>query len=410
MRHRSSPAILAAAFVLGCSNRTTPDPPPVPLIRALDVPAQSGSGEANLTTGRDGRLILSWLEPQTDARQALKYATRAAGGAWSAPRTIAEGDKWFVNWADFPSVASLSDGTLFAHWLQKSGNEKYAYDVKVSSSRDGDTWSAPVTPHRDGTPTEHGFVSMTPWDARSIGLVWLDGRRTAEGSGHEKMPSDAAMSLVHTTLAADGALGEETVLDARVCDCCQTDAVRAGDTTLVVYRDRSDKEIRDMSVVRWSSGRWSEPRSVARDDWEINGCPVNGPAIAARARQVAVAWFTAPNDRPRVRVAFSSNLGDTFGAPITVDDGKPIGRVDIALLPEAAVVSWLEETTTGADLRVRRIGFDGQRGSAITIAGSGVARSTGFPRMVESNGEIVLVWRDADEAPKLHSAIVTGLR
>ena len=151
---------------------------------------------------------------------------------------------------------------------------------------------------------------MTPWGAREMGLVWLDGRA-------------AAMSLVHTTLDAEGRLGPETALDARVCDCCQTDAAVADGATVVVYRDRSDTEVRDMSVVRFAGGRWSEPRPVAHDGWEIDGCPVNGPAIAAAGRRVAVAWFTAANDKSQVKVAFSSDSGETFGAPIAVDDGRP---------------------------------------------------------------------------------------
>ena len=148
-----------------------------------------------------------------------------------------------------------------------------------------------------------------------MGLVWLDGRKTAGATQAGHGDALAAMSLVHSTLDARGPAGPETVLDGRVCDCCQTDAARADGATVVVYRDRSDKEVRDMSVVRFADGRWSEPRALARDGWEINGCPVNGPAIAAGGAAVAVAWFTAADERPRVSVVFSADAGATFGAP-----------------------------------------------------------------------------------------------
>jgi hypothetical protein len=45
---------------------------------------------------------------------------------------------------------------------------------------------------------------------------------------------------------------------------------------------------------------------VHSDNWKIDACPVNGPAIAATGRRVAVAWFTAANDTARVKLAFSS--------------------------------------------------------------------------------------------------------
>ena len=377
-------------------------------VRPLDAPAAAGSGEPNLAVAPVGRVLLSWIEPAGDAGHRLRYAARPRGGAWSGAETIAQGRDWFVNWADFPSLAVLPDGTLFAHWLAKSGPGAYAYDVRVTASRDaGKSWSPPVVPHRDGTPTEHGFVSMSPWDPRTVGLVWLDGRKTA-GASHEGHGQGAAeMSLVHSTLDGDGRLGPETILDPRVCDCCQTDAALTEGGTVVVYRDRSDTEVRDMSVVRFAGGRWSEPRTVARDGWEINGCPVNGPAIAAAGRNVAVAWFTAAGEKPRVAVAFSSDSAETFGAPIVVNDGRPIGRVDVVLAEGVALVSWLEQTRKGTELRVRRVSPDGTRGEALTVAESSAARSSGFPRMVESAGEVVLAWRDAAEPPKVRTAIVT---
>lgn len=303
--------------------------------RELDCPAAAGSGEPNLTVGPDGRVLLSWIEPVGGKGHRLRYAERRKGATWSQPLTIAEGDNWFVNWADFPSVALLPDGTMFAHWLAKSGPGPYAYDVQVTVSRDGGkSWAPPVAPHQDGTKTEHGFVSMTPWGADAMGLIWLDGRKTAGTApgGHDGHGAlQAEMSLVHGTVDRDGRAGMESVLDARVCDCCQTDAVRADGATVIAYRDRSEKEVRDVSLVRFSDGRWSEPVPLSHDNWEINGCPVNGPAIAAAGRRVTAAWFTSPEGKSRVKVAFSSDSGATFGTPIVVDDGRPVGRVDVVL-------------------------------------------------------------------------------
>jgi hypothetical protein len=215
------------------------------------------------------------------------------------------------------------------------------------------------------------------------------------------------MSLMHTTLDGDGRLGPETVLDDRVCDCCQTDTVRADDATVVVYRDRSDKEIRDMSVVRFVDGRWSAPQPLARDGWEINGCPVNGPAIAAAGSNVCVVWFTAAGGTPRVKAAFSADAGASFGSPVVVDDGRPLGRVDVVVLDDGgALVTWLEQTEKGTVLRARRIAPDATRGKALTIADSSAARSSGFPRMVRSQDEVTTAWRDAADPPRVRTAAI----
>ena len=155
-----------------------------------------------------------------------------------------------------------------------------------------------MVPHRDGTQTEHGFVSMTPWSDEQIGIVWLDGRKTA-GAGHGAHgDAGAEMSLVHTTLDGDGRLGAETVLDGRVCDCCQTDATRAGarwSPPIAIARTRTCGTF-PSSASPTAVGL--PPRTLAADGWEINGCPVNGPAVAADGAKVAVAWFTAAGDRP----------------------------------------------------------------------------------------------------------------
>jgi hypothetical protein len=197
------------------------------------------------------------------------------------------------------------------------------------------------------------------------------------------------------------------VLDPRVCDCCQTSAARARDALVVAYRDRSAAEVRDVATVRYAGGRWSEPAIVAADGWVINGCPVNGPAVAADGARVAVAWFSAPGDQGRVQVAFSSDSGASYAAPVRVDDGRPIGRVDVVLLASGdALVSWIEQAAPGAEVRLRTVSPSGRRGPALTVAPSSEARSSGFPRMERAGPEVVLAWRDAADPPRVRSGTI----
>jgi len=129
-------------------------------VRELPAPAGQGSGQPNLAVAPDGRVYLSWIERLGEGRFSLRFATREGDG-WSTPKVIAEGSNWFVNWADFPSMIALPDGSLAAHWLVKSGQGTYEYDVTISRSfDDGKTWSNPFVPHRDGAKAEHGFVSL----------------------------------------------------------------------------------------------------------------------------------------------------------------------------------------------------------------------------------------------------------
>src|SRR5262245_30218044 len=330
-------------------------------VHELPSPAGTGSGQPNLAVSPDGRVYLSWIERLGEGRCSLRFATLEKDG-WSTARVIAEGSNWFVNWADFPSMVALPDGTLAAHWLVKSAPETFDYDVNISRSFDGGkTWGKPFVPHRDGVKAEHGFVSMFAAKDGSLAAVWLDGREMkanpndAHGHGHGNM------TLRYVKIKRDGALVDDAGLDTRVCECCQTSAAMTADGPVVVYRDRSEQEIRDISIVRLRDGKWGQPRSVFEDNWKINGCPVNGPSVAAAGRRVAVAWFTGVNNKPQVKLAFSEDAGASFGGPVTVDDGNPAGRVETLLLDDGgAMVCWLEKAPGGGAVRVRRVGRDGK--------------------------------------------------
>ena len=397
---RVSSTALACAALAVCGRGEVADQPRLGEVRAMVSPAAPGSGEPNLAVGADGRVYLSWIEPGPDSTYALKYAVMEGDTAWSAPRVVASGPAWFVNWADFPSLVVMEGGRMAAHWLQKSGDDRYAYDVRIAQSTDGGaTWSQGVVPHRDGVAAEHGFVSMWP-AGDSLAAVWLDGRKYAAGEGGA--PPSEEMMLVSTTLAPDGTMGPERRLDERICDCCQTSAALTADGPLVVYRDRSsgasEDEVRDVYVVRQVNGAWTAPKPVHADGWKMPACPVNGPAVAADGRRVAVAWFTGAGDTARVRLAFSDDAGDTFSAPVRVDGGNPVGRVDVELVDGGALVSWLESAgPERAEVRARFVSREGGLGEPGTVAATSGQRASGFPRMAKGGGGVVFAWTEPGE-------------
>lgn len=358
-------------------------------VSEIESPAGSGSAQPSLAAGADGRVYLTWHEPAGDSAAVLRMAVLDEE-TWSAPITIAAGRDFIVNWADFPSLTPLGGDSLAAHWLEREGADTYAYGVRIAFSGDGGrTWSEPMRPHRDSTETEHGFVTMLP--ARgAVRAVWLDGRNYA--NERQEMTLRAA-------LVAPAGLADEVVIDERICDCCQTDAAATANGSIVVYRDRTGGEIRDIAYVREVGGQWTAPAIVHEDGWHLNGCPVNGPAVAAHEDAVAVAWFTAARDTARVNLAFASDAGGSgFGPPVRVDDGNPEGRVDLVMVDGGrALVSWIEKSGEAAALRLRVVSPAGEPGATAQIAGVSAARSSGFPRMVRvGDRSAVVAWTDVD--------------
>lgn len=346
---------------------------------------------------------MSWMQ-KNESGATLLYS-HYRDGRWAEAQTVTEGVEMFVNWADMPSVQPMGGGRLSAHWLEKSADLTYAYDVVfVQSGDNGATWTSPIRPHDDGTPTEHGFVSMFA-DGDRTGLVWLDGRKMVnEATGD---PTATGMTLRAASIDSRSGIHNEHVVDELICDCCQTDIAMAASGPVAVYRDRSTREIRDITVTRMIDGTWQTGERINADDWEIPGCPVNGPSIVADGNFVAVAWFTGAGGRPVVKLAMSTDSGTSFSAPIEVADGRVQGRVGIAYLGDGDVaVSWLQ---SGADenheVLVQRYKADGTPGEARLVTGNAGAFSV--PQIARFGDDLVFAWTTTENsANHLRSARV----
>jgi hypothetical protein len=379
------------AFLVSCNSKPANEEVDIkrsPL--AIDSPVDSASAEPYLFTDKNGIVYLSWVTKEGQ-NSSLKYSS-LQNEKWSEPSIIASGNDWFVNWADYPVIATDGSNNLLSHFLQKSENGTYTYDVKLITSNDqGKSWSAPAILHDDGKKAEHGFVSIVPYGENYF-ICWLDGRNAAmEGVDRHHGGHHGQMTIRAAIVDKSGKKVSEWELDNRVCDCCQTSAAITENGPVVVYRDRSDNEIRDISIVRFINGQWTAPKTVSADNWKIEGCPVNGPRITAIGNNLAVAWFSSPDKNATVNVAFSRDGGDTFSDPVKVNDDKTIGRVDIEWINgEAAMVSWME----GAVIKAAKVYNDGKKDSSFVVASTSESRSSGFPQMTRTGNSIIFAWTD----------------
>jgi len=374
-------------------------------VEEMKSPAGPNSSGAFMHKANDGNVYLSWMEADGRNNTSL-YFSILKHGEWSDAIQIASGKNWFVNYADFPSISTFGNNSLAAHNLQETPGSDFSYDVNLRLSNDGgSTWTSPFTPHRDNTPTEHGFVRMLPYEDNLL-VVWLDGRNYSDDIVNN-IPASEEMTLRSAVISKDGIISNEFLLDDRTCSCCQTDAAQTGDGAIVVYRDRTKNEIRNMSYVRFINGKWTEPKVLFDDDWMIPGCPVNGPAIDAKGSLVAVTWFTVSNDIPRTKFAFSENSGETFSEPILVSEGNTRGNVDVVLLNDgSAMVSWVERVNKITTLKIRRILRDGSVNEPITIARMDKKYIDGFPKMVLSNETLFFAWTEVGKRRDVKTAFL----
>jgi hypothetical protein len=395
-------SVLAWAVVAACA--PTPETA-TPGASALASPAGPFSGEPFLHTDARDRVHMTWIEKTSDSTHAVRYA-RLDGDAWTPPSTVTERGDFFVNWADFPAVTTTTSGRLFVHWLQRSGKGRYAYDIRFAQSPDeGHSWHGGEILHRDGREAEHGFVALWSAPGDSVGAAWLDGR--AMGGDHDGEPR-GAMQVMSTVTSATGERPAERPLDSRTCECCQVNAALAARGPVVVYRDRSKSEIRDIAIVRYVDGAWTSPVIVHNDGWQVAACPVNGPAVAANGDTVAVAWFTGAQDTARVRLAWSTDGGASFHAPVRADEGAPAGRVDLELLSDGtAALSWLERVdSTSARVLLRRVTPSGKLLAPVVVATTNGSRASGFPKITRRSSDLVAAWTMPGDTARIHMARV----
>jgi hypothetical protein len=383
-------AVVASVAIAGAAC-TRPAPPWPISPTSVAAPAGTNSSEPQLTVSDSG-VILSWIEQSGRSTSTLKFAERTSSG-WTAPKTVASGDQWFLSYADPPHVFRRPDGTLLANWIVATDPILEGSDLNLSYSKDnGTTWAPAVLPHHDSSMGQHEFPAFFELPGNGLGVVWLDGRAVAD---YPNTPDQAPMSLRYAAFDAAWKQVADTTVDARTCDCCSTTAVVTADGVLTAYRDRSDKEIRDIAVSRLENGTWTPPAIVHDDHFEIFECPVNGPMLSARGREVVLAWFTIKDGEGVAWAAFSHDSGRTWGVPVRIDDRSSLGRVDVELLDDgSALATWVELVDKRGEFRVRRIEPSGTRSEHVTISPVSGGVSSGFPRLARQGKDLVFAWTE----------------
>jgi|TARA_B100000959_G_scaffold162649_1_gene170389 hypothetical protein len=392
-------------FANSCNNRN--------YIKFVEINFSEESSEPNLHTSNSGEIYLSYISSNLNSNESKLFYSLFdfSNDSWGKSNLITKSSKMFVNWADFPKITADELNGISAHYLEMSSEEKFSYDIKVVNSKNkGNTWSIPLKLHNDSTKTEHGFVSTININNRFLS-TYLDGRQNELSKNDKSIKPQ--MTLRGTSYNIDGEILEDQLIDNRVCDCCQTDlAITKNGRSIVVYRDRSINEVRDIYYSYKDENTWSIPLSIFNDNWEIPGCPVNGPAISTFNNTSAVVWYTFSNNNNQLKVAFSNDISNGFDTPIIVNTNDPIGRVDIELLDQnTALISYIDIIDGGAYIKLQMITSDRNQNKLLVIDESSENRSSGFPVITldKEKNKTIIAWTENKEKFKIKTALVDNL-
>lgn len=300
----------------------------------VDNPSEAGASAASFHT-TDGRLFFTWVEDNGKVA-ALKQAEFTVVG-FDQAATIRSGADWMVHWADLQGAAGTALDRYAWHEVRNPA-EEHATDILLYRAI-GNGWQGPLEVHAPTPAGEHAFVSGAALPEGGFGLAWLQPSADTVG-GHKTELAFRPYLL--------GKPGDLLVVDSLVCDCCPTAMACTDSTVLLAYRDRSPTGVRDISYQLWDRGRWSGTMPLGAEGWEIDGCPVNGPAVAASGSKAVIAWWTQHGDRAEVRFAVSSDYGRTFSQAETIDEEAPIGHVSASIDGKGeTLITWLAPLDSG---------------------------------------------------------------
>jgi hypothetical protein len=274
--------------------------------------------------------------------------------------------------------------------------------IRVAESTDsGTTFSAAKTVTGSGINGARGWESATIGDDGSIHVAWLDGRAAVVTQGEHRHHGGPAprQDVFHARIIGVQPV-EETRVAANVCFCCKTAIVTRGADVFVAWRHLFDGGVRDVAVARSSDGgrTFGDPVRVSADNWKIEACPDDGPAMAFDARgALHVVWPTLVHDADKERMAVfhtvSTDGGATFAPRERVDGDRRTNASHprLAARDDGSVAIVWDELSAGTRHVVTRLWRSASFADVRVIDG---AQASSYPAVTATDTGYVGAWTE----------------
>ncbi len=290
--------------------------------------------------------------------------------------------------------------------------------IKTARSRDGGrTFETAVAVQKAGAPGDRGWPALA-LDQRGVAhAIWLDHRGLAadRADGHADHKSagehdGVAMAqrsgLYYAT--AGGAVAGDRELFKGVCYCCKTALAIGPDGALfAAWRQVYQGNIRDIAFTASRDGGRSflAPVRVSEDQWELNGCPDDGPAMAVDASgTVHLVWPTViGGSEPQGALFYASSRdGKSFTPRVripTLGSPKP-SHPQIALDAAGRVVVAWDEAINGRRVAAARA-LNRDSSERVTFGDIAALASDGastYPVLAATDRGLIAVWTTGGES------------
>lgn len=408
-------AALTVAVAAGCEYVTTPTPAPAQSFktdsaadaRLVRVSAEGvNAAEPSVANAPGGAVYVAWVGHGA-GKEADVWVARfdesgeREGGPARVNRAAGEASAWR---GDPPEVAVADDGTVYVAWTARAGETGHATTLYLSASRDdGKSFGTPVKVNDDAGVGVHGMHSLAVGHGGRVYLAWLDERnlhaheesKTGDTSSAKKASGGAHGEQNREVFFAASADGGRTFAQNRrvaseACPCCKTALAVSGEGRVYVgWRQVLPGDFRHIAVASSADGgeTFAAPTVVSDDRWELRGCPVSGPALAAGDGGVLrVLWYTAGEaGQPGLYGAESNDGGRTFAPRRVVREGDLSGTPLLLKDERGGLVAVFESAghSGSKGLSWARLGeaMSGAGGAPLIAGGESGAAAVGAGRL-----------------------------
>jgi hypothetical protein len=361
---------------------------------------------------------LAWGATAKEATDIYVAVSRDGGRAFGTPMRVA-GDAR-LSGEQPPRVALIPRAgrtpSIVVVW---TGNASAGTRLLSARSDDeGRTFTPPAPLPGSEASGNRGWESIATSRSGSVVALWLDHRETATARSGAAMnhaehqhlesgqrPSDgvARAQLSKLWFAGLGSADSAKALTGGVCYCCKT--ALATDSSGAIYaawRHVYDGNIRDIAFTKSSNdGRsFAAPVRVSNDNWVLDGCPENGPAMAVDdAKRVHIVWPTlvpgaTKNSEPTLALFYAMSAdGTRFTARQRIPtDGVPRHPQLIVDAKGGLIVAWDEQAKGTRRVALARGSLDGSGVARFAKQPVGDSVRAEYPVLASTNDGTVLAW------------------
>jgi hypothetical protein len=392
---------MICAITLGCEKpplRTAIEPVTLAVAGTLNrMPSLAVSGN---------RVVAVWTSTKNETMDVYAAVSEDGGAKFSEPQRVNDRLGDVSSNAEQPPRVALAESVITIIWPSRLDGTT---DIRMARSKDGGrTFSPSLTLHSSSLTGARGWQSLTAGRGGSVHAVWLDGRdadpamkhrphRASKDGGHGH-GGDPRQDVYHAVVAPDGRVIESHVA-RNVCFCCKT-AVGVGPSGRVdvVWRHIFPESMRDIAMASSTDGgrTFSPLARISEDNWQLSGCPDDGPAMAIDAHGSAhIAWPTLVNDTaPQKAIFYTSTRDGRSFAPrrrLSTADQEDAAHPQIAVDTAGNVAAVWDEQQGDTRRIVMRVAAESTSSFDAPRALSD-GTSVFHPHIVGVNGGFLVAW------------------